>query len=110
LENLVSRDPETIAHLEWLGYVQPVGLVVSIPALLAAQAYVNRNIAADHQRFVACLRRDKKDEIIPEIRDLVEFTTTPLGWQKEDLVHADALGDLHVPCPNTTRRSARALP
>jgi hypothetical protein len=32
----MARDPEAIAHQEWLGYVQPVGLVVSIPALLAA--------------------------------------------------------------------------
>ena len=66
----MAKDIETLAHQEWLGYVQPVGLVVSIPALLAAQAHVNRNIAPDHQRFLACLPSDKHDEIIPEIPTL----------------------------------------
>ena len=28
----MAQDPEYRAHQEWLGYVQPVGLVVSIPA------------------------------------------------------------------------------
>ena len=95
----MPRDPETIAHLEWLGYVQPVGLVVSIPALLAAQAHINRNIAPDHQRLLACLPVDKHGEVIPEIRDFAEFTTTVLGWQTGDLVPADSLGDLHVTLP-----------
>src|SRR5207247_9496897 len=81
----MARDPETLAHLEWLGYVQPVGLVVSIPALLAAQALVNRNIAPDHHRFLSCLRRDRNDEIVPEIADLAEFTQTVLGWGAADL-------------------------
>ncbi len=49
----MARDPEQLAHQQWLGYVQPVGLVVSIPALLAAQAHVNRNIAPEHQQFLA---------------------------------------------------------
>ncbi len=43
----MAKDPEQLAHQQWLGYVQPVGLVVSIPALLAADAHVNRNIAPD---------------------------------------------------------------
>src|SRR5450759_3025806 len=55
----MPRDPETLAHLEWLGYVQPVGLVVSPPALLAAQAHINRNIIPDHRRFLECV-----DEVV----------------------------------------------
>ena len=38
----MAKDPEQLAHQQWLGYVQPVGLVVSIPALLAADAHPNR--------------------------------------------------------------------
>ena len=38
------KDPELIAHQEWLGYLQPVGLVVSPPALAVAGAYPNKNI------------------------------------------------------------------
>jgi hypothetical protein len=81
----MPKDPEQLAHQEWLGYVQPVGLVVSAPALLSAQAYVNRNIVPDHQRFLSCLPRDKNDEVIPEISDLAWFTETVLGWEPGDL-------------------------
>src|SRR6516164_4777254 len=84
----MARDPETLSHVEWLGYVQPVGLVVSIPALLAAQAHVNRNIAPDHQRFLSCLPRNKNDETMPEIQDFPGFTKSVLGWESADLVGA----------------------
>src|SRR6266850_1589768 len=90
----MARDPEQLAHQEWLGYVQPVGLVVSAPALLAAQAYVNRNIVPDHQRFLSCLRRDKNDDVIPEIRDLAEFSRTALGWEANDLIRMPTDGSL----------------
>ena len=88
----MAKDPETLAHLEWLGYVQPVGLVVSVPALLAAQAHVNRNIASDQQRFLTCLPRDKDDEPIPEIRNFAEFTQTVLGWKPADLQNVNPYG------------------
>ena len=81
----MARDPETLAHVEWLGYVQPVGLVVSIPALLSAQAHINRNILPEHQRFLACLPHDKFDQPIPELRDFAEFSGTVLGWRVSDL-------------------------
>ena len=59
----MAHDPEHLAHLEWLGYVQPVGVVVSIPALLAAQAQINRHIAPDQQRLLTCLPRDTDDNL-----------------------------------------------
>ena len=43
----MAYDPTLRDHQLWLGYLQPVGLVVSPPALLAAQAYLNRNIIAE---------------------------------------------------------------
>ncbi|HEV2949281.1 MAG TPA: type IIL restriction-modification enzyme MmeI, partial [Gemmataceae bacterium] len=52
----------------------------------AAQAHVNRNISPDQQRFLACLPRDKTDEIIPEIRDFPGFTHNVLGWDANDLL------------------------
>ena len=79
----MAKSPEELAHQEWLGYVQPVGLVVSVPAMLEAQCYVNKNIMGQHARFLSCLPRDKADEIIPEIRDLAEFTQKVLGWEAE---------------------------
>ncbi len=86
----MAKDPEHFAHQQWLGFVQPVGLVVSIPALLAAQAYVNRNILAEQKRFLDSLPRDAKDEVIPEIRDFPAFTREVLGWVATDLVGAAA--------------------
>ncbi len=44
----MEKDPELLAHQQWLGYLQPVGLVVSPPALLQGQAHVNANIAPEH--------------------------------------------------------------
>jgi len=109
------RDPETYAHLEWLGYVQPVGLVVSVPALLQAQAYVNRNIASEQQRFLATLPRDKRDEAVPEIRDFPAFAQTVLGWEPGDLAGVpggDALPtslEVAVPEYSETLRPTYAL-
>ena len=40
-------------HAIWLGYVQPVGLVVSTPALLDAGAHLDTNYLPLHQRFLS---------------------------------------------------------
>ncbi len=107
----MTRDPESLAHKEWLGYVQPTGLVVSIPAMLAAQAHINRNIAPDHQRFLSSLPRDKDDNPIPEVRDFPEFTRTVLAWRA--LTSSRSIPATHStrrsrsPFPNTTRLCAR---
>jgi hypothetical protein len=81
----MAKSPEELAHQEWLGYVQPVGLIVSIPAMLEAQCYVNKNIMTEHAQFLNCLPRGQGDERIPELRDLAEFTRKVLGWEAEDL-------------------------
>jgi hypothetical protein len=90
----MAQESEYRAHQEWLGYVQPVGLVVSIPALLSAQAYINRNIAAEHQKFLAQLATGKRGEILPQIPDLAAFTQQVLSWELGDL--AEAPDDLAV--------------
>ncbi len=107
----MARDPEALAHQEWLGYVQPVGLVVSIPALLAGGAHVNRNIAPDHQRFLDCLPRDAQGEAVAEIRDFSEFARTVLGWENDDLISCEKMEALEVPLPeyNETLRPTFAV-
>ena len=110
----MSKAPEEIAHLEWLGYVQPTGLVVSIPAMLSAQCFVNKNMLPEHQRFLNCLPRDKHDDVIPEIQDFTQFVQEVFDWRTRDLVGLSG-GD-SIPrrckwrCPNTTRLSARHSP
>ncbi|MGO9122887.1 MAG: Eco57I restriction-modification methylase domain-containing protein [Desulfomonilaceae bacterium] len=83
----MATSPEEFAHKEWLGYVQPVGLVVSVPALLAAQAIIDRNIIPQHQRFLSCLSDPGADDSVVCIKDFSAFTELTLGWQKSDLVH-----------------------
>ena len=82
----MARDPELLAHLEWLGYVQPVGLVVSPPALAQAQAHINRNVVPQHQRFLACLPVDDNEQLIPQINDFPGFVRSVLDWQDSDLI------------------------
>ncbi|PHR92497.1 MAG: SAM-dependent methyltransferase [Blastopirellula sp.] len=115
----MAKSPEEYAHLEWLGYVQPVGLVVSIPAMLEAQCYVNKNIMGDHAQFLSCLSRNESDEIIPEIRDLRELTQKVLGWEEEDLKevppHAALTGEMAalevvLPQYHETLRPTHAVP
>lgn len=95
----MPKEPEVLAHLQWLGYVQPVGLVVSIPALVRAQAFVNRNIAPAHQRFLGCL--DGAEQ--PAIGELAEFTAKVLEWDSGDLCDlahdVAAQQELEVPLP-----------
>lgn len=86
----MANDPETRLHKEWLGFLQPVGLVVSPPALSAAQAVVNRNVVELQQ----ILQEVTRNEALPKdiererfgITDFSAFTINVLGWQAEDLV------------------------
>jgi hypothetical protein len=47
-DRLMALDPVTraaiAAHQEWLGFVQPVGLVVAPPVLVARGVVIDRNI------------------------------------------------------------------
>src|ERR1019366_7035777 len=81
----MARDPAIVAHQQWLGYVQPTGLVVSIPALLEANARLNQNIAPDQRRFQESLPVDRDGEVIPKIHDFVEFAKGVLSWSSTDL-------------------------
>lgn len=115
----MAKSPEELAHLEWIGYVQPIGLVVSVPAMLEAQCYINKNIMGEHARFLDCLPRDNKDEIIPEIADFAGFAHKCLEWEAEDLKEipqkvplSEELSSLEVILPqyHETLRPTHAVP
>ena len=76
----MAKDPAILAHQEWLGYVQPVGLVVSIPAMLDASVRVNQNFAPEHRNFLEALPTGGDGEPIPEVSDFPEFAESALGW------------------------------
>src|SRR4051795_8907740 len=82
------RDPELLTHLEWLGYLQPVGLVVSPPALVTAQAFPVKNIIPDHNRFLEVVEQvtlEGEADPRPAIRDFPRFATRVLDWEPQDL-------------------------
>src|SRR6266566_9240718 len=111
----MAKDPAVLNHQEWLGYVQPVGLVVSIPALLDANARINRNFGPDHQKFLGALPVNRDGESIPEIPDFVAFAQAVFEWRLEDLYGASGATllptSLEVPLPeyNETLRPTFAL-
>ncbi|WP_414571611.1 Eco57I restriction-modification methylase domain-containing protein [Nostoc sp. CCY 9925] len=86
----MANDPEIRLHKEWLGFLQPVGLVVSPPALSAAQAVVNRNVVELQQTLQEVARREPLSGDVGKetfgIDDFPAFTINVLGWQPEDLV------------------------
>ena len=78
-----AQDPNTRAHLEWLGFIQPNGLVVSAPALVKAGAILNRQdaegqalLAGGVDQRVVTPGRDAE----PCVRDFQEFARAVLGW------------------------------
>ena len=88
----MANDPEIRAHKEWLGFLQPVGLVVSPPALVAVQAVVNRNVVELQQVLLNAVSRDSLSGDIADehfwISDFPAFAINVLGWQLCDLVES----------------------
>jgi len=93
---MAKMDPQVLPHLEWLGFVQPTGLVVSAPALVRAGAILDR-CDAEGQRLVrACLDNAGPAAAVreppppyygpggvepePGIADFRAFAATVLGW------------------------------
>jgi hypothetical protein len=85
----MAIDPEIQRHKEWLGFLQPVGLVVSPPALVKAQAIVNRNMVELQQALLGAISEDLllEDSDQAWIFDFPEFTVSVLGWEPDDLVN-----------------------
>ena len=78
-----APDPNTRAHLEWLGFIQPNGLVVSAPALVKVGAILDRQDAEGQRRLVGCIRERVLDSARgpePCFPDFREFAATVLGW------------------------------
>src|SRR5262245_15989592 len=85
----MARDPELRAHQEWLGYVQPVGLVVSPPALLPAQAHINQNIIPVHSKFLQFVQEvslNEDENPVLAITDLPGCFKDVFGWEPADLI------------------------
>src|SRR5262249_38157235 len=75
-------------HKDWIGYVQPSGLVVSIPALIEGNARLNQNYVPDHRRFLSALPKGQDGEPVAEILDFPSFAQTVFEWTAQDLYGA----------------------
>ncbi|MEG4172155.1 MULTISPECIES: hypothetical protein [unclassified Microcoleus] len=94
----MAQDPELIRHKEWLGFLQPVGLVVSPPALVKFQCVPSRNIVELQQALQEIITTNS-DESQALISDFPAFVTEVLGWEPYDLV-AEIAPEFTVPLPD----------
>ena len=80
---MAKLDPQIAAHLEWIGFVRPTGLVVSAPALVRAGAILPRD--PDGQRLlrecVAERRFGPDGGLQPWLPDFQAFASSVLGWR-----------------------------
>jgi len=80
---MAKLDPETLAHLEWIGFVQPTGLVVSAPALVRAGAILDRHDGEGQRLLRNCIEErafpGEKDPA-PWLPDFGVFAHSVLGW------------------------------
>jgi len=89
------RDESLHTHRQWLGYLQPVGLVVSPPALVDSDCHVNTDVAGEYLRFVEATADGR-------ILNLKQLLVDVFGWKPADLIPADdpRATDLVVPLQN----------
>ncbi|MCX7792218.1 MAG: hypothetical protein N2378_16410, partial [Chloroflexaceae bacterium] len=90
-------DPHIQAHLEWLGFVRPMGLVVSAPALIRAGAVLPRS-DAEGQRLLLESLDGSVDGDQPRIADFHRFARAVLGWSFSPKGYAGA-GVAGAPIP-----------
>src|SRR6516164_4660021 len=93
---VMPNDPQTraniAAHEEWLGFVQPVGLVVAPPVLVVCGVIIDRNVRPRQERLDALLNDD--ETCVTDIRSIfVEL----LGWEEDDLVDAAPEEQIRLP-------------
>ena len=81
----MAKSPEQLAHEQWLGYIQPEGLVVSIPALLEARAHINQNFLPRHRAFLEFLPKDRAGQHLGELPGFLPFAESILGWSQADI-------------------------
>ena len=76
------------AHQEWLGFVQPVGVVVAPSVMVDAQVVPDRNVRGRRQEFSELLEDVEGATVGRRARNLRDVFTEFFGWEDGDLVDA----------------------
>ena len=80
---MATLDPAILAHLEWIGFVRPTGLVVSAPVLVRAGAILDRRDVEGQRLLRACVEERTFDSTVgrvPHLPDFRAFAESVLGW------------------------------
>ena len=85
---MARLDPQIAAHLEWIGFVRPTGLVVSAPALVKAGALLNRRDSEGQQLLRGCVEERGRGRDVagaaaepePRLPDFRAFASSVLDW------------------------------
>ena len=80
---MAKPDPNIAAHLEWIGFVGPTGLVVSAPALDRAGAVLDRRDVEGQRLLRECAGERcfaSREEPQPWLPDFRAFASAVLGW------------------------------
>ena len=81
---MAKLNPQILRHLEWIGFVQPSGLVVSAPALVRAGAILNQQDTEGQRLLRECVEERvfrQGDDPKPWLPDFETFARTVLGWR-----------------------------
>jgi hypothetical protein len=79
-------DDAARVHREWLGYLQPIGLLFSPAALTQRGVLPDTNVGALQEQLDAFSRRDI--DTPPTVADFSSFAQAFLGWRASDLAGA----------------------
>ena len=77
---MARPDAHTAAHLEWIGFVRPTGLVVSPTALVRAGVILDRRDADGQSRLREWVGQEGKGSQQAQSFDFQSFATQVLGW------------------------------
>ena len=109
-----ARSTLIFAHQEWLGFVQPVGLLLSPIVMVDAQVVPDRNISQRQREFRELLEEDGSGATVCWLAsDLRRVFFDYLGWEEGDLRdasgHRDAL-EIALPELQVVLSSTWAVP
>ena len=109
-----ARSNLIFAHQEWLGFVQPVGLLLSPIVMVDAQVVPDRNISGRQREFRELLEEDGSGATARwRASDLRRVFLDYMGWEEGDLLdasdHQDAL-EIALPELQVVLSSTWAVP